>query len=113
MRPVDADAFKKVLSEHEMQHNKRRNFDEYSYGAASAYEHAGDLLDEMPTVERPQWIPCSERLPSDAIHVDDMVLVCYENGSIRFNSFMDGKWVQGNPIAWMPLPEPYKSGEAE
>lgn len=54
-----------------------------------------------------QWIPCSERLPSKADHTDDMVLVCYRNGSVRFNTYMNG-WVQGNPVAWMPLPEPYK-----
>ena len=58
MRLIDADAFKKILSEKEMQHDKRRSFDEYSYGAAGAYEYAGDLLDEQPTVEQPhgKWI---------------------------------------------------------
>lgn len=65
MRLIDADAFKKVLSEHEMKHDKRRSFDDYACGAANAYEHASDLLDEMPTVERPHgvWKPdgtCSE-----------------------------------------------------
>lgn len=54
MRLIDADAFKKVLSYHEMKHDKRRSFDDYDCGAANAYEHASDLLDEMPTVERPQ-----------------------------------------------------------
>lgn len=58
MRLVDADAFKKILSEHEMEHDKRRNFDDYACGAANAYEYASDLLDDMPTVERPhgEWI---------------------------------------------------------
>ena len=85
----------------------------------SEYELLGkfmNMITDSATVERPhgEWITCSEQLPSDAIHVDNMVLVCYENGSIRFNSFMDGQWVQGNPIGWMPLPEPYqKEGEAE
>ena len=67
MRLIDADAFKKILSEKEMQHDKRRSFDEYSYGAAGAYEYAGDLLDEQPTVELPHgvWIPVEERLPED------------------------------------------------
>lgn len=55
-----------------------------------------------------RWIPCSERLPEWNEHVDDMVLVCYGNGSVRFNTFLKGEWCQGNPIAWMPLPEPYK-----
>ena len=56
--------------------------------------------------QKPQWIPCSERLPSKADHRDDMVIVCYRNGFVRFNTYMNG-WVQGNPVAWMPLPEPY------
>lgn len=58
MRVIDADAFKKILSEHEMKHDKRRSFDDYDCGAANAYEHASDLLDDMPTVERPhgEWI---------------------------------------------------------
>lgn len=56
----------------------------------------------------PKWIPCSERLPLKEEHKDDMVLVCYGNGSIRFNTFMNGSWVQGNPIAWMPLPESWR-----
>lgn len=51
MRLIDADAFKKVLSELEMEYYKRRSFNEYSYGSASAYEYAGYLLDEQPTVE--------------------------------------------------------------
>ena len=56
----------------------------------------------------PKWIPCSERLPDWDEHRDDMVLVCYGNGSIRFDTYMDGDWVHGNPIAWMPLPSPYR-----
>ena len=57
-RLIDADAFKKVLSEHEMKHDKRRSFNDYDCGAANAYEYASDLLDEMPTVEQPhgEWL---------------------------------------------------------
>lgn len=57
-----------------------------------------------------KWIPCSERFPKRSEHVNDTVLVCYKDGSVRFNSCMNGVWIQGNPIAWMPLPEPYKGG---
>ena len=59
-----------------------------------------------------RWIPCSERLPNKADHTGDMVLVCYRNGSVRFNTYMNG-WAQGNPVAWMPLPEPYKEDDHE
>ena len=70
MRLIDADAFKKVLSEHEMQHDKRRSFDDYACGAANAYEYASDLLDDMPTAERPhgEWI----------YHKNDKVFECSE-----------------------------------
>ena len=72
--------------------------------------HCESEEEQRATLERirsKRWIPCSERLPSKADHIDDMVLVCYRNGSVRFNTYMNG-WVQGNPVAWMPLPEPYK-----
>ena len=59
-------------------------------------------------LSEPHWIPVTERLPRKRDHKDDMVLVCNENGSIRFNTCINGTWVYGNPIAWMPLPEPYK-----
>jgi len=53
MRLIDADAFKQILSEHEMKHDKRRSFNDYDCGSANAYEYAGDLLDEMPTITIP------------------------------------------------------------
>lgn len=59
----------------------------------------------------PHWIPVTERSPRKRDHKDDMVLDCNENGSIRFNTCINGTWVYGNPIAWMPLPEPFKGEE--
>ena len=74
---------------------------------------ANDIM-RFPSAEpERKWIPCSERLPDWDEHRDDMVLVCYGNGSIRFDSCMNGYWVHGNPIAWMPLPEPAKIGDGE
>ena len=66
-----------------------------------------DKAYEMGKADALRWIPCNERLPNKADHTDDMVLVCYRNGSVRFNTYMNG-WAQGNPVAWMLLPEPYK-----
>lgn len=80
------------------------------------YNELGTIIDtkaeELNLSAQPKWIPCSERLPSKADHTDDMVLVCYRNGSVRFNTYMNG-WVQGNPVAWMPLPEPYGEDDHE
>ena len=119
MRLIDADAFKKILLEHEMKHDKRRGFDEYSYGSASAYEYAGDLLDEQPTVELPhgEWIPCSERLPEE----DGKYLVCWCGAwgvDICFAEYSkcEKYWHEKyggeyrGITAWMPLPKPYEEG---
>ena len=71
---------------------------------AEEYQRIIDRFMAFATTQ--QWIPCSERLPRRKDHTDDMVLVCYGNGLVRFNTCMNGEWCQGNPIAWMPLPEP-------
>ena len=70
---------------------------------------------DIPNADRPQgeWVPCSERVPKWKEHTDDMVLVCYADGSVRFNTCISGEWVQGEPIAWMPLPEPWKGADYE
>ena len=71
-----------------------------------------EWIDKFPSADRPQeWIPCNERVPKWKEHTDDMVLVCYADGSVRFNTFMNWQWVQGEPIAWMPLPKPWKGAD--
>ena len=64
--------------------------------------------------ERLEWIPCSERLPK---HGDD-VLVTYSDGEVSIVMGARSKyWMKWGamensnlilPIAWMPLPKPYK-----
>lgn len=72
-------------------------------------------LNNLPPAqpERPRWIPCAERTPTRNDHKDGMVLVCYDTGLIRFGAYIDGEWVTGEPIAWMPLPEPYEEEQDE
>lgn len=78
-----------------------------------------------------EWIPCSERLPEENICDDgyvepsDYVLVFGDHGNYgvsrywgnrrtkkenpcSFPDWMDLNWNVQKPIAWMPLPEPYK-----
>lgn len=63
-----------------------------------------------------KWIPCNERLPSEK---DGQVLVT-KRGEVRIATYSEfsGTWYVGemcavggeDPIAWMPLPKPYKGG---
>ena len=82
----------------------------------AVYE-AVELLEkpEMNCSEIPNnWIPCSERLPED----DTEVLVyLFENNKSPYIAWLsDGRWYteyfeverEDEPVAWMPLPEPYK-----
>ncbi len=67
---------------------------------------------------RPKWIPVSERLPEE----ETEVLICNAKGDIeksqgsystetsdRYFIWYTSGWHFGDPIAWMPLPKPYKA----
>ena len=77
------------------------------------------LARDIPSADRPQeWIPCSERLPSE----DEDVMAWVESGDeariaccnytkeVWFDAIMD---VIVSPIAWMPLPRPWKGADDE
>ena len=88
-------------------------------------------LSNLPSAQPEQrWIPCSERLPElDEDGYSRKVLACFGNFSgceileYRVTEGI-GKWYIGDMdeapedigvmvLAWMPLPEPYKEGEAK
>lgn len=61
--------------------------------------------------EKPRWIPCAERLPSD----ENKVLCCTQTKAgaknIVLGYYAGGKWrcgMNSNVVAWMPLPETHK-----
>ena len=56
-RLIDADALRKEVRE-----LPNENTD-YIYLDLVDREVVQTLISEAPTVERPQWVPCSERLP--------------------------------------------------
>ena len=62
-----------------------------------------------------EWIPCSERLPEE--HHIYLTTIKKANGiTLTSHSYFFTKevgWSDACVIAWMPLPEPYKRGEAE
>jgi hypothetical protein len=73
-----------------------------------------DIVRAQPKVG--EWIPCSERLPEDF----EKVLTCDKYGNrhvmahfhlfeVPFSIYQnDTRYHQ--PVAWMPLPEPYRKG---
>ena len=76
-------------------------------------------VDGAPTIDMPQWIPCSERLPDKDVEV----LVVDYNGTMQVCSVTTYK---GTPVwedvygywhgievfdAWMPLPTPWKGAD--
>ena len=65
-------------------------------------------IKELPPAQLEQrWIPCSERLPESS----NFYIVTrkgFSVGFIWYSVFHGWEWQEeGQPIAWMPLPEPY------
>ncbi|MGN1013906.1 MAG: DUF551 domain-containing protein [Butyricicoccus sp.] len=108
MRLIDADALYLRMAGHGWWNNTDRDI-------------ALDVLERMPTIDpdsmRPQWIPVTERLPED----DTMMLVTCRtkrgwlnvNRAYYFGGSWHGSGSMSGVIAWMPLPEPYKSYGSE
>ena len=120
MRPIDADA----------QRDKLQNLadDEWNRSTttswAEAFNECADMLEDAPTIEpEPHWIPCSERLPEEEDYREcmecldgavwyytdrkTMGLGYYYDSTKQWSTICDIK-PDGNVIAWMPLPEPYR-----
>ena len=105
-----------------------------------AIEYASQIPSDCPLPAQPEqkWIPCSERLPEEEIDVlvTRKFLGCKDSGHgwnnhmppktyVEVAQYSCGEWEalsdeykiarnrHTNPIAWMPLPEPYKEGGVE
>ena len=75
-----------------------------------------DWIDEAQTVDAQDWIPVTERLPEE----DTIVLAYGNRGGIYTAIYNNSKamcrgwWKLNsknhwcNPVAWMPLPKPWK-----
>lgn len=72
-----------------------------------------DRIEAIPSADRPQgeWIPCSERLPSE-LSDDERVLATTDVdglGVILMPAYDVKSWYRKGYIsAWMPLPKPYE-----
>lgn len=77
-------------------------------------------IEEAPSIDiepkRGEWIPCSERLPSN-FSEDETVLVTTDVDGDRvipmFAFDVKSFYRKGYISAWMPLPEPYREREGE
>lgn len=69
---------------------------------------SAEVIKDLPSA--PQWIPCSERLPKE----DGRYLCTYSDFGtcVDFGLYTDGQWII-EPIAWMPLPQPWKGADGE
>lgn len=69
-------------------------------------------IDALPSAQPEQrWIPVSESLPEYKMQV----LTIDKDGDYELNHIVDeedGEWYWGHPIAWMPLPMPWR-GESD
>ena len=110
---------------------------QWANGFNTALTAVGIDLKKLPSAQQePQWIPCSERMPEEhkwigtlkfGTTISDEVYVTFENekgerfckhmtfqnGELsRYDQFHMDTWFKGSkPIAWMPLPEAYKSNK--
>jgi len=99
-RYIDADAFLK----------------EYCEPYPHVYKAMSRAMAEAPSIDIPQWIPCSERLPS-VFSDDERVLATTDVdglGVIIMPIYDVKSWyLKGYITAWMPLPKPYGENSSE
>lgn len=75
-----------------------------------------DILRRLPSAQpEPHWIPCSERLPEKNCRclTTNEAWGLFE---VDWDAWIDGQWLlypNEKPIAWMPMPEPYRGGDTE
>ena len=65
----------------------------------------------MPYIEPQKWVSCDERLPEDYTRVltTNSKIGAWE---VDINSRNVAGWIySSDPVAWMPLPEPWKGEE--
>ena len=76
-------------------------------GITVSRANVDSMLRYLPSAQPEQrWIPCSDENPK----ADGRYLITGKMGTVYSLDFEDGRWYGGiKPVAWMPLPEPYKA----
>ena len=86
---------------------------EVADGYGYQYEKWRKYFCELPSAQPEQrWVPCSERLPKKncrCLTTNE----AWGSFEVDWNAWIDGQWLYPNekPIAWMPMPEPYRGGD--
>ena len=111
MRLIDADAleelFRETISHIAKNPKMSGNLEHMVRASAMVIE----MINDAPTIEPQKWISCDERLPEDYIRVltTNSKIGAWE---VDINSRNVAGWIySSDPVAWMPLPEPYKEEE--
>lgn len=98
------------------------------YGFTAPDMTVTELIEDAPPVipkpKEGEWIPCSERLPENStivlVQVDDMyhttdtnngILTGWRRGDYWYTFTIRGWETIRYPLAWMPLPEPWKGAD--
>ena len=78
--------------------------DGYGYETLDYHRITTALDEAIGRLEQTRWIPVSERLPEEEglylVYTEEQPYVCPFDGR---------EWHIDEVIAWMPLPEPYKT----
>ena len=98
--------------------HKRENGIKRGYWSPNKKQELVDRLamyeDAAEKEEFGRWIPCSKRMPKKPAIGADGYLVQTARVTQPFLAYWNGrKWTDEvyitiNPVAWMPLPEPYR-----
>ena len=99
MRLIDADELKEAMEEHT---------DYKGYLVCDPEE----IIDLAPTIEIPQWIPCTDRLPDKDGDYIATYTFCDKQVVNKVHYSKHLGFFYNSVIAWMPLPAPYmKEGD--
>lgn len=67
---------------------------------------AAETLETLPSAQR--WIPAHNIFPGE----NGKYLATGKHGAVNIIKYEDGRWYGGmKPLAWMPIPEPWKGEE--
>lgn len=132
MRLIDGDALIEQIEQNICKPCKERK-DDYNGVRCRACQYGDEIDDIYDASTVMEWVPCSERLPEEEtdVLVTRTFLGC-KDGCHGWNShippktyveiaqYFGGEWTalsdeykvarsrHTDPVAWMPLPEPYK-----